>query len=58
MFYGALRRAPAAWMLASAHTGLLWDAFFAVQRGESTYAHEVDRIPLLPRISRWMQERP
>jgi geranylgeranyl reductase family protein len=58
MFYGALRRAPAAWMLASAHAGLLWDAFFAVQRGESTYAREVDRIPLLPRISRWMQERP
>jgi flavin-dependent dehydrogenase len=57
MFYGALHRAPRAWMLASAHTGLLWDAFFAVQRGDSTYAREVARIPLLPRISRWMQAR-
>jgi geranylgeranyl reductase family protein len=57
MFYGALHRSPRAWMFASARTGLLWDAFFAVQRGESTYAREVERIPLLPQLSRWMQER-
>jgi flavin-dependent dehydrogenase len=57
MFYGALSRAPRAWMFASAHTGLLWDAFFAVQRGESTYAREVERIPLLPQLSRWLQAR-
>lgn len=52
MFYGMLRRAPRPWMFASAHTSFLWDAFFAVQRGESTYAREVERIPLLPAIAR------
>lgn len=51
MFYGMLRRAPRAWMFASGHTGLLWDAFFAVQRGESTYAREVARVPFLPRLA-------
>ncbi|MFN0096893.1 MAG: geranylgeranyl reductase family protein [Dehalococcoidia bacterium] len=48
MFYGMLRRLPRPWMWASGHTGYLWDAFFAVQRGESTYAREVARVPLLP----------
>lgn len=51
MFYGMLRRAPRPWMFASAHTGFLWDAFFAAQRGESTYAREVNRLPLFPRIA-------
>lgn len=51
MFYGMLRRAPGPWMFASAHTGLLWDPFVAVQRGESTYAREVARLPLLPAIA-------
>ncbi len=53
MFYGMLRRFPRPWMLASSHTGFLWNAFFAVQRGESTYAREVARIPVLP----WAAEK-
>jgi geranylgeranyl reductase family protein len=51
MFYGMLRRFPRPWMFASAHTGFLWNAFFAVQRGESTYAREVERIPVLPAVA-------
>lgn len=51
MFYGMLKRAPRPWMFASKHTSFLWEAFFAVQRGDSTYAREVGRIPLLPRIA-------
>lgn len=51
MFYGMLRRAARPWMLASAHTPFLWNAFFAVQKGESTYAREVARIPVLPSIA-------
>ncbi|MBI2764397.1 MAG: geranylgeranyl reductase family protein [Chloroflexi bacterium] len=51
MFYGMLRRAPRPWMFASGKAPLLWDAFFAVQKGESTYAREVARIPLLPAIA-------
>lgn len=51
MFYGALRRAPRAWMFASAHTGYVWNAFFAVQRGESTYAREVSRVPFLAALA-------
>ncbi|MGK2965584.1 MAG: geranylgeranyl reductase family protein [Tepidiformaceae bacterium] len=51
MFYGMLRRAPRPWMFASGHAGFLWDAFFAAQRGESTYAREVGRIPLLPKVA-------
>lgn len=51
MFYGMLRRVPRPWMFASAHLPFLWDAFFAVQRGESTYGREVARAPLLPAIA-------
>lgn len=51
MFFGMLRRAPGPWMLASAHVPFLWNAFFAVQKGESTYAREVARIPLLPALA-------
>jgi flavin-dependent dehydrogenase len=51
MFYGMLRRAPLPWMFASAHTSFLWNAFFAVQKGESTYAREVARIPVLPSVA-------
>jgi flavin-dependent dehydrogenase len=57
MFYGMLRRAPRPWMFASAKLPYLWDSFFAVQRGESTYAREVARIPVLPRIAQRMLER-
>lgn len=51
MFYGVLGRAPGPWMVASRFTPFLWNAFFAVQRGESTYAREAGRIPLLERIA-------
>ena len=51
MFYGMLRRAAGPWMFASAHLPFLWNAFFAVQRGESTYAREVARIPVLPAVA-------
>ena len=57
MFYGMLRRAPAPWMFASAHLPYLWNAFFAVQKGESTYAREVARIPLLPGVAGRMLDR-
>ncbi|MCK9518805.1 MAG: geranylgeranyl reductase family protein [Dehalococcoidia bacterium] len=51
MFYGMLRRAPRPWMLVSGHIPFLWNAFFAVQRGESTYAREAARVPLLPGLA-------
>jgi len=51
MFYGMLRRAPRPWMWASAHTPFVWDAFFAVQRGESTYEREAARVPFLPYLA-------
>lgn len=57
MFYGMLNRAPKPWMFASGHIGYLWDAFFAVQKGESTYAREATRIPLLPGIARRKLDR-
>lgn len=57
MFYGMLNRAPKPWMFASAHVGYLWDAFFAVQKGESTYAREAARIPLLPGIAQRRLDR-
>lgn len=54
MFYGMLRRIPRPWMFASARTSFLWNAFFAVQRGESTYAREAARVPVLPGLARRM----
>lgn len=57
MFYGMLRRAPRPWMFASGHTGFLWSAFFAAQRGESTYAREVERVPVLPWAARRLMGR-
>lgn len=51
MFYGMLRRAPRPWMVASSKFPYLWDAFFAVQKGESTYAREAARVPVLPGIA-------
>jgi geranylgeranyl reductase family protein len=51
MFYGMLGRAPRPWLFAASHTPMLWDAFFAVQKGESTYAREVARFPWLARIA-------
>ena len=54
MFYGMLRRAPRPWMAASGRLPFLWNAFFAVQRGESTYARECARVPFLPALARRM----
>lgn len=47
----SVARPPRPWMWASAHTPYVWDAFFAVQRGESTYEREAARVPLLPRLA-------
>jgi geranylgeranyl reductase family protein len=58
MFFGMLRRAPKPWLFASAKIPLLWDAFFAVQRGDSTYAREVERVPILPSAARHLMHRP
>lgn len=57
MFYGMLNQAPRPWMLATRAVPYLWDAFFAVQRGESTYAREAARIPVLPGIAARMVDR-
>lgn len=51
MFYGMLRRAARPWMFASAHTSFLWNAFFAVQKGDSTYVREAARVPMLPALA-------
>jgi geranylgeranyl reductase family protein len=51
MFYGMLRRFPRAWMFATNHVGYLWDAFFAIQQGQSTYTREVARTPVLPALA-------
>lgn len=57
MFYGVLGKRPRPWMFASQRLPFLWNAFFAVQRGESTYAREVERIPLLAATARRLMER-
>lgn len=57
MFYGVLRRAPGPWLTAARYAPFLWHAFFAVMRGESTYAREVERVPLLPSIARRLMDR-
>lgn len=44
IFYGGLRRAPRPWFLATRWMPTLWSSFFAVQRGESTYAREAGRL--------------
>jgi geranylgeranyl reductase family protein len=53
MFYGMLGKTPGAWLRAARFTPFLWNAFFSVQRGESTYARELERVPLLP----WLAAR-
>lgn len=57
MFYGMLGRFPHPWMLASGHAGYLWNAFFAIQRGESTYAREAQRVPVLPALAERLMAR-
>lgn len=44
IFYGGLRRVPRPWFLAARAMPTLWASFFAVQRGDSTYAREVERL--------------
>jgi geranylgeranyl reductase family protein len=51
MFYGMLRRAPRPWLLATARFPYLWTAFFAVQRGDSSYARELSQVPLLATLA-------
>ena len=57
MFYGVLRRAPRPWLLAARSAPFLWNAFFSVMRGESTYAREVERVPILPQAARQLMKR-
>ena len=54
MFYGMLSRNPRPWMFASARLPFLWRAFFAVQRGDSTYARELQQMPGLWRVAERM----
>ncbi len=49
--YGILRRLRGPWLGVAPHIGPLWNAFFAVHRGESSYLREMQRIPLLPTLA-------
>lgn len=51
MFYGMLRRTGRGWLAASSRAGFLWESFFAAQRGDSSYARELARVPWLEGIA-------
>jgi flavin-dependent dehydrogenase len=51
MFYGMVRRTGRAWLLAMHRLGFLWKAFFAAQRGDSSYERELARAPWLARAA-------
>jgi geranylgeranyl reductase family protein len=51
LFYRPLNRMPQAWLWAGGRLPFVWNAFFAVQKGDSSYAREVERIPLALRIA-------
>lgn len=51
MFYGMLRRTGRGWLAASSRAGFLWESFFAAQRGDSSYARELARLPWLEGIA-------
>ena len=56
IFYGGLRRAPDTWFFATRLLPFLWSSFFAVQRGESTYAREARRLgPLATALERLLR---
>ncbi|GBD23588.1 hypothetical protein HRbin29_01255 [bacterium HR29] len=56
IFYGGLRRAPLPWFGAARFLPPLWSSFFAVQRGESTYARETARLePLAAAMERLLR---
>lgn len=56
IFYGGLRRAPLPWFAAARLLPALWSSFFAVQRGDSTYAREVGRLgPLAGAMERLLR---
>lgn len=58
LFYSGLSKAPNPWLHASRFIPGLWSSFFAVQRGESSYARELQRIPtpLRRAIARMLKE--
>jgi geranylgeranyl reductase family protein len=47
LFYGSLSRSPDVMLLISHRLRYLWEAFFRVQRGESSYYEELRRIWVL-----------
>ncbi len=51
LFYRPLNRTPNAWLWAAGRLPFVWNAFFAVQKGDSSYAREVERIPLALRVA-------
>ncbi len=54
LFYAGLRRGGRGWFTAARLMPGLWSAFFAVQRGESSYAREVTRFWFV-RLARRLQ---
>jgi geranylgeranyl reductase family protein len=51
LFYGSLARSPQLMMLASRRIRYLWNAFFRVQRGESSYREELRRARIVEPMS-------
>jgi len=51
MFYGMSRHLGSAWLRVARPMGFLWEAFFEAQRGDSSYARELGRAPLLARAA-------
>lgn len=51
MFYGMLRRTGGAWLRAARYIGPLWESFFAAQRGDSSYAEALGRMPWLAQLA-------
>lgn len=51
LFYGAMRRAPAPAFILSRRSVHPWRALFPILRGESSYAAELRRTPLLPALA-------
>jgi geranylgeranyl reductase family protein len=52
LYYGTLHHTPAAMLFVSRSLRYLWNAFFRVQRGESSYAAEVRRARLVAPLGR------
>lgn len=51
LFYRPLNRYAKPWLWAAGRSPFMWNAFFAVQKGDSTYAREVERFPLALKLA-------